>query len=154
MYVYNVHVEVFLTVHIAPVLTVFKFLCCLPQNSSITDSPKPAHVESTKLDSKHLKSKKQSSDAKSPDNKGTSGGGILALLQSTTSEHGQHLYDHHCDICTGKMKPPTLSTSPPPSPDSRMHEDAHTTEHTLVTCCLDTVYSSSMCGLYTCFTCT
>ena len=82
-----------------------------------------AEVEPNKLDTKSHSKPKLKSESKTPD---SSKGGILALLTNTTSDHGKHLYDHHCDICTGKMKPPTPSNSPPPSPDSRMHEDMET----------------------------
>ena len=79
----------------------------------------------------HSQTKVSKSASKTTDNKNShKDGGILDLLTNTTPQHGSHVYDQHCDICTGKVKPP--STPPQTSPDSRMEDSTmtETTEHT------------------------
>ena len=31
----------------------------------------------------------------------------MSLLTDTTAQHSMHIFDHNCDICTGKAPPPT-----------------------------------------------
>ena len=59
---------------------------------------------------------KPKSDSK--DVKSQSKPSILDLLDNTTANHGSHVFDHRCDICMGKVTPPTLPPPPPPPPTS------------------------------------
>lgn len=131
--------------------------CCCSHQPMETreDSTSVAPKEPTSLSSsagskqdsgsKSATSKKSNSDSKSKS------GGILDLIgdvagsapslsgdSNTTSLHGSHVYDQHCDICTGKASssssssslmtpPPTTSDSPPqgsctPSPPQHSPE--------------------------------
>ena len=54
------------------------------------------------------------------------GGGVLDILTNTTSQHGSHVFDQHCDICTGKVAPPSpTSTSPHHSTTPTIAEDRY-----------------------------
>lgn len=75
---------------------------------------------------------KAQSDSKTSSS-GGGGGGILDLLDSnstgvsstsggsnTTAQHGNHVYDQNCDICTGKgpsSPPPAAATAATSSPN-------------------------------------
>ena len=87
------------------------------EQSSATSKlePKLEPISKSEPNSKSKSSSKTQSDSTS------SMGGILDLLDNpnggsssavlnTTSQHGSHVYDQHCDICMGK------TSSPPPSP--------------------------------------
>ncbi len=38
----------------------------------------------------------------------------LAMLEDTTSQHNNHLFDMNCKICTGKVAPPKEDIMPKP----------------------------------------
>lgn len=42
--------------------------------------------------------------------KAMQGGVLLDLLTDTTTEHGNHIYHPHCQVCLGKKPPPSTST--------------------------------------------
>ena len=112
-------------------------ICSLSHLQSVSTSEKsdPEGDDHDKSNDQKLHSQANSSKSASKTTDGNSkishkDGGILDLLTNTTPQHGSHIYDQHCDICTGKVKPP--STPPQASPDSRMEDSTmvETTEHT------------------------
>ncbi len=80
-----------------------------------------SHSHSTSDAKPHFNShskepKSHSHSSKAADSTGTKAGGgggegILGLLTDTTSQHGTHVFDHHCDVCLGKVPPPQVQVS-------------------------------------------
>lgn len=94
------------------------------EQSPSTSKPEPGSKSKPESLPKS-KPKKPRSESKSSD------GGILSLLSdpigsssagevNTTSQHGSHVYDQHCDICTGKE----LISPPPPAPVTPLQESS------------------------------
>ena len=85
----------------------------ITKEQGTNNSSKKSHSQNSKSQSDAIKSHSQSkskADASSKPSKPA--GSILDLLTDTTSQHGSHVYDQHCAICSGKMKKPS---SPPQS---------------------------------------
>lgn len=107
-----------------------------PQDDVSVDEPSSATSKQKSGSKSKLETSsksKQESGPKPKKSRSDSGGGILALLgdtagsgeADTTAQHGSHVFDQNCDICTGKVisPPPVLtpteeSSVPEPSPEA------------------------------------
>ena len=78
-------------------------------SSNAPDDSTPKTPTKTAVTKTGSKSKGQADSKLASSSKG---GGILDLLTNTTSQHAKHVFDQHCDICTGKIKAPPASTEP------------------------------------------
>ena len=74
--------------------------------------PKPKLVKPNKIEPtpKNEPGAVSSSDSEKKEAGKSQGGVLVDLLTDTTSDHGNHIYHPHCQICLGK-KPPPPSTS-------------------------------------------
>ena len=74
--------------------------------------PKPKSVKPNKIEPtpKNEAGAVSSSDPEKKEAGKSQGGVLVDLLTDTTSDHGNHIYHPHCQICLGK-KPPPPSTS-------------------------------------------